>query len=115
MARRKTTRLYWRERGGERRAYADLRAFRDVGGGQEALIAPGESSATTDPDIAERLLTDRVAELEPARPTPDGVRAQVSTLCQTLDARTRRFGGLDHQLRSFVINHATNYECTGNT
>lgn len=65
--RRRTSRLYWRERGGQRRAYADLRAFRDVGGGQEALVAPGESSATTDQDIAERLLTDRVAELEQRR------------------------------------------------
>jgi integrase len=65
--RRRTSRLYWRERGGQRRAYADLRAFGDVGGGQEALIAPGESSATTDQDIAERLLTDRVAELEQRR------------------------------------------------
>src|SRR5690349_7157661 len=38
----KKSRIYWRERGGTRRAYADLRDFADVGGGREALVAEGE-------------------------------------------------------------------------
>lgn len=67
MAKRPKKRIYWRNRGGEERAYGDFRDFRDVGGRQEALIPPGYSKATTDPDIARKLATDRVAELEEAR------------------------------------------------
>lgn len=55
------SRIYWRERGGERRAYAD---FRDMGGGREALIAEGDTRATTDPVIAETLVAARLAELQ---------------------------------------------------
>ncbi len=62
MRRKKTkSRIYWRERGGERRAYGD---FRDMGGTREALVAPGESRATTDPVIAEKLVADRLTELQ---------------------------------------------------
>ncbi|MEX1182152.1 MAG: site-specific integrase [Gemmatimonadota bacterium] len=60
MAKRKKSRVYWRQQGGARRAYGD---FRDVGGGREALIAPGEQRAATDPVIAERLAADRLSEL----------------------------------------------------
>lgn len=58
---RRRSRIYWRERGGERRAYAD---FRDMGGTREALVAPGESRATTDAVIAEKLVADRLTELQ---------------------------------------------------
>lgn len=60
---RKRSRIYWREQGGERRAYGD---FRDVGGGREALInrAAGETRATTDSVVAEKLVADRLAELQ---------------------------------------------------
>jgi integrase len=61
---RKRSRVYWRERGGEARAYGD---FRDLGGGREALVAKGEKLATTDPDIADKLASDRVAQLEQRR------------------------------------------------
>lgn len=63
MANRKKakTRIYWREQGTERRAYAD---FRDMGGGREALKLPGEPRATTDSVIAEKLVADRLAELQ---------------------------------------------------
>jgi integrase len=58
MARkRKNGRVYWRSG----RAYGD---FRDLGGGREALKAPGDKLATTDPDVAAKLASDRVAELE---------------------------------------------------
>jgi integrase len=67
MPRKRTSRIYWRERGGLRRAYGDFRDYADVGGGQEALIAPGEHSATTDPDVASKLATDRVRHLEELR------------------------------------------------
>jgi integrase len=62
---RANPRIRWRsQKGGPPRAYAELR---DLGGGQPALIAPGESLATTDPEIAESLLTRRLVELEEQR------------------------------------------------
>lgn len=64
MGRKKQGRLYTRVRGGEARYYADFRDFADVGGRQEALIAPGDRAATTDPVIAQKLLSDRLAELQ---------------------------------------------------
>ena len=67
MPKRRRTRLYWRERGGEPRAWGDFRDFTDVGGGREALIPPGESHATTDPLIAEKLIGDRLSELQERR------------------------------------------------
>ena len=44
----KRSRIYWRDRGGTNRAYADLRDYADAGGGREALVAPGEKLATAD-------------------------------------------------------------------
>lgn len=38
--------------------------FRDLGGGREALIPPGESRATKDRDVAAYLASERVKELE---------------------------------------------------
>lgn len=60
MAPKKTTRIYWRDRGGVARAYGD---FRDLGGKREALVPPGKTRATSDPDVAAKLVADRVAEL----------------------------------------------------
>ncbi len=57
---REKSRIYWRGR----RAYADFRDFANSGGGREALIPPGESRATTDPIIAEKLVGDRLRELQ---------------------------------------------------
>ena len=59
MARKRTngSRLYTK-RG---RFYADLR---DLGGKLEALKAPGERTATEDPDVATALLADRIKQLE---------------------------------------------------
>ncbi len=68
MTRRRTkTRLYWRGRGGEARAYGDFRDFGDVGGGLEALRASGEKLATRDQDTAQVLITERLRELESRR------------------------------------------------
>jgi len=52
-------RIRWRNQGGKQRAYADLRS---LGGGQPALIPPGEKRATTDPEIAEQLLHQLLAK-----------------------------------------------------
>ena len=54
-------RIRWRNQGGKLRAYADLRS---LGGGQPVLIPPGETRATTDPEIAERLLHRLVRKLK---------------------------------------------------
>ena len=64
MTRRRRSRIYWRERGGVARAYLDLR---DLGGGQPALIPPGEHRATTDPDLAAVLAARRLKEFEAER------------------------------------------------
>lgn len=60
MARRKTSRVYIR---GDRH-WGD---FRSLGGRREPLIPAGESLATADADIAEKLAGDRIAELEASR------------------------------------------------
>jgi integrase len=64
---KRRSRIYWRVRGGERRAYADFRDYADVGGLQEALVAPGERLATTDPDVADALAAARLRELDSFR------------------------------------------------
>lgn len=56
MAKR-TTRIYSRTRNGVTRFYLDLRS---LGGTQEALVAPGDRSATTDADIAADLAAKRI-------------------------------------------------------
>src|SRR4051812_18290746 len=63
----KNSRIYWRERGGTKRAYADLRDYTDVGGGREALIAPNEKVATADEATAQVLLGRRLQELDGVR------------------------------------------------
>lgn len=84
-------RVYWRRRGGARRAYGDFREFRDVGGGQEALVVPGEKGATTDPRLAEVLAAKRLEQL-------DGLRAR---------SRDRAVHGLpkDAALAAFASDH----------
>ncbi|HXQ30010.1 MAG TPA: tyrosine-type recombinase/integrase [Gemmatimonadales bacterium] len=63
----KATQIYWRARGGVRRAYADLREYADVGGQREALVASGEKRATADPATAQVLLARRIEQLDGLR------------------------------------------------
>ncbi len=49
------------------RWWADLRAFGDVGGRREPLVAPRETVATTDRTVAETLLSDRLKHLQERR------------------------------------------------
>jgi integrase len=65
--RMKNSRIYWRERGGTKRAYADLRDYVDVGGSREALIAPNEKLATADEATAQVLLASRLKDLDGLR------------------------------------------------
>lgn len=72
MARkRRGSRIYWRERGGEPRAWGDFRDFADVGGRREPLVPRGAEQATTDHDFAEKLASARVTALEKARRNRD--------------------------------------------
>src|SRR4051812_39347436 len=65
--RRSRQRLYWRERGGARRAYADFRDYADVGGRREPLVPPGQRLATLDLEVAQILVTRRLQELDAKR------------------------------------------------
>lgn len=64
MPKKRKSRIYTRNRGGVDRYYIDLR---DLGGGREALKAPREKVATSDPDIAHELAARRVKKLEEQR------------------------------------------------
>ncbi len=66
---RRGSRIYWRKQrdGSELRAYADFRDFADVDGRREALIPPGETQATSDPDVAQELVAARLRELKEFR------------------------------------------------
>jgi integrase len=64
---RRKSRVYWRARGGVRRAYGDFRDYADVGGHQESLVAPGERLATADPDVADAVAAARLRELDGLR------------------------------------------------
>jgi len=74
------SRIYWRNQGGNRRAYADFRDFADVGGKREALICTGTKTAALDPLIAEKLVSERLIELQTRRrnKTVLGLEAQAT-------------------------------------
>ncbi|MCX7057279.1 MAG: tyrosine-type recombinase/integrase [Proteobacteria bacterium] len=63
MAKGKKTqdRIYGRHQGGVTRWYGD---FRNIGGGREALVVPGDTRATTDRVVAEKLVADRLVALQ---------------------------------------------------
>lgn len=71
MAKRRKSRVYCRDRGGELRYYGDFRDFSDVGGKREPLTPAGSALATSDRDVAERLSGQRVKELEQKRRNRD--------------------------------------------
>ncbi len=80
---KRRSRVYWRLRGGARRAYGDFRDYGDVGGRREPLIPSGERLATTDPDVATKLASERLAELEAARRRRGLTgRAEIATLAE---------------------------------
>lgn len=54
---------------GEPRAYGDFRDYEAEGGTIEALRPEGQRSATSDAEIAEKLVSDRLDELKEARRT----------------------------------------------
>lgn len=56
-------RIYWRSG----RAWGDFRSHADVGGSREPLIASGERVGTSDPVVAQALVTARLKELDAQR------------------------------------------------
>lgn len=72
--------IYWRND----RAYADLRAYADVGGTREALAQPGSTWGTTDPQIAEALFVARLAELDAKRKGSVGIETRRATTLASL-------------------------------
>src|SRR5260370_40841285 len=68
MRRKNRQRIYWR--GG--RAYGDFRDYGDVGGAQERLIVPGGRLATSNAEIAEILMAQRLAALNRLRAARQG-------------------------------------------
>ena len=105
MRRRRESRIYWRNQGGEGRAYADFRDFHDVGGRREALVAPGESAATSDPREAEFLMARRLEELRALRQGKHVERHEPMALAELVRVVTNRGkpltqGGIRHHLNA---------------
>ena len=79
MPQREQARIIWRLRGRdtEARAYLDARA---LGSGRIALVAEGQTRATTDPDTARRLAAALLAELTARQVTAErlGLRAELA-------------------------------------
>ena len=69
--RKRDTKVYSRERGGVTRYYGDFRAYAKQGGSREALIADGDTQATSDPDVAAKLYADRITQLDRKRRLKD--------------------------------------------
>jgi hypothetical protein len=63
MGRKRQSRIYQKGQ----RWYGDFRDFKDVGGKQEALVAPGERYATDDEEVALKPAEARILELERLR------------------------------------------------
>lgn len=67
--------LYRRNQGEETRFYGD---FRDIGGGQHALVPDGAKRATTDELVAQRLLAEKTLELTGLPPgAPPGAKPKL--------------------------------------
>ena len=92
----RTTRIYPRTRSGITRFYIDLRS---LGGTQEALVAPGDRSATTDPDIAADLAAKRLKAFreEKRRESHEGKELKRR---EVIDGLKGRWG-----LKAYAVHH----------
>lgn len=82
--------IYWRND----RAYADFRAYSDVGGTRGALCEPGSTWGTTDAEIAEALFAAQLSVLQEKRRGRIGTPQSKST---TLDVLVRDHLRKKHQ------------------
>jgi hypothetical protein len=71
MPRKRTSRLRARKQGGATKYDGDFRDYTVVGSGIEALKPAGSKWATTDPDVATRLITQRLQQLEKSKRSLD--------------------------------------------
>jgi hypothetical protein len=73
--------VFWRNG----RAYADLRAYADVGGDKSPLALPGATWGTTDQQIAEALFAAKLADLQAKRAGRVGiVERRTTTLAEVV-------------------------------
>jgi integrase len=94
------TRIYWRNG----RAYADFRAYSDVGGGREALSEPGQTWGTRDPEVAERLFSNRLTELRERHAGRTVQRPRYTTLGKLAAAHLRKKKAANKVSRSHLEN-----------
>ena len=95
MAKR-TTRIYTRTRNGVTRFYLDLRS---LGGTQEALVAPGDRSATTDSDIAADLAAKRIKAFREEKRV-ESLEGEETKRRRIIDGLAGRWG-----LKAYSIHH----------
>ncbi len=105
MAKR-TTRVYTRTRNGVTRYYFDLRS---LGGTQEALVAPGDRSATTDPDIAAHLAAKRIEEFREEK-RRDATESEELKRREVIDGLKGRWG-----LKAYAVHHLKEKAKAGRT
>ena len=110
MPKKRTTRIYKRERGGPPRYYVDLR---DLGGGCKRLVAPGEKAATTDPDIAAVLAAQEVEKLEQRRRkrTILGIEKETTLAKYVRHQRNWRYSTIRRNRTAFTSSLAA-FHCT---
>ena len=95
---KRTTRIYARSRNGTTRFYLDLRS---LGGTQEALVAPGDFSATTDPDIAADLAAKRIKAFRKEK-LRGSLEREESKRREVIDGLKGRWG-----LKAYCVHHLT--------
>ena len=95
---KRTTRIYARSRNGTTRFYLDLRS---LGGTQEALVAPGDFSATTDPDIAADLAAKRIKAFRKEK-LRGSLKREESKRREVIDGLKGRWG-----LKAYCVHHLT--------
>lgn len=103
---KRTTRVYTRSRNGVTRFYLDLRS---LGGTQEALVAPGDRSATTDPDIAAHLAAKRVEEFREEK-RRESTESQELKRREVIDGLRGRWG-----LKAYAVHHLKEKAKAGRT
>jgi hypothetical protein len=89
--------VFWRNG----RAYADLRAYADVGGDKSPLALPGATWGTTDQQIAEALFAAKLADLQAKRAGRVGIVERRTTL------RTRVYQHRSQAIRRCAVTQFT--------
>ena len=102
----RTTRVYARSRNGVTRYYLDLRS---LGGTQEALRAPGDHCATTDPDVAQHLAARRIEAFREEK-RRDSAESQELKRREVIDGLKGRWG-----FKAYAVHHLREKAKAGRT